>query len=642
MAVGIGGNTKQHILEMLLKVDQYKTELAELAKLTRTKAKEDRDAATVMKELERQTTAVEKKTYSLSTALKDFAASQAIAVTKGMLLGNAISAVTGMIGEAGAATAAYSKASNTFRGDIDKLRAATGGLASDLDLMMAQNKLSVLGVKMSNDEYAELFRNTKALAGAMGRDLSEALGDVATMLARKSVAVADNIGIVMSAEVANDKYAASVGKITSQLTDEEKAIAFRTEAMAQMKAKAQELPPVLSSISDEYAKQKISISNLITETLSIINTQTHLTDTFRIVTGQLDNYGEAIEERMRKQTIAATKDLKSLNKEIDAMGAGLIAFDKHAKALEIVERTVKGGGGGEGTFAAMRTATAEARKQAGYSGGIKPSESRRATGGRKKKGETVLPDLGDIIGAENISIDKQAGPDVSGAGSSLRESQAKFKAWKKEKDILDQRLAYYDRQWDAIVKQDKITKEISATEKAYYEQMSTVGVDSLAGLTQGLVESAAAAIVSGASFGEGMSKVLKSVLSGIATQSLVWMSFEIAQALKDAAMLNFGGAGAHFTSAAKFGATAAIAGIVSAGVGGGSNASSGRMAGGNTAGAVDTARRAESSRDNKKTFSKKVEKEQPLQVNVYLGDPKDPGVALLMTKQISAAIKKAA
>jgi hypothetical protein len=114
-------------------------------------------------------------------------------------------------------------------------RTATKGLISDFDVMQAANKGILLGLPITAKEMGTLGTSAIALGKAMGVGPTQALSDLITGLGRGSAAILDNLGITLKAEEAYERYAVSVGKKASALTDGEKKLAIykaATEAAA--------------------------------------------------------------------------------------------------------------------------------------------------------------------------------------------------------------------------------------------------------------------------------------------------------------------------------------------------------------------------------------------------------------------------
>jgi hypothetical protein len=84
--------------------------------------------------------------------------------------------------------------------------------------------LELLGVGMENT--ARLTEIARAAGVALGKDVAFMLESIATGTARQSRLWLDNLGIIISVEEANRKYAQTLGKVASELTDTERRAGF--------------------------------------------------------------------------------------------------------------------------------------------------------------------------------------------------------------------------------------------------------------------------------------------------------------------------------------------------------------------------------------------------------------------------------
>jgi len=114
---------------------------------------------------------------------------------------------------------------------LQKLRAASRGTISDLDLMTGANMALSLGAAKSADEVANLVRQSRALGRALKIDAATAFEKYTVALSRQSKLRLDDLGIIIDVEAVNKRYAATLGTVADNLNDAQKAEAFRTEAM---------------------------------------------------------------------------------------------------------------------------------------------------------------------------------------------------------------------------------------------------------------------------------------------------------------------------------------------------------------------------------------------------------------------------
>ena len=121
------------------------------------------------------------------------------------------------------------------RTQMGKLRDAVNGTMNDMELMTLANQSMALGVAQSTEEMSDLFDIAQRLGRALGVDTKSSVESLVTGMGRQSIQMLDNLGIIVKQEEAQERYALSIGKVSSKLTEQEKKLAFNAEAMRQAK-----------------------------------------------------------------------------------------------------------------------------------------------------------------------------------------------------------------------------------------------------------------------------------------------------------------------------------------------------------------------------------------------------------------------
>ena len=145
---------------------------------------------------------------------------------------------------------------NTF----SKLDKALDGTVDKLTLMEQANNAMLLGIADSDDQMAQLFDMAQRLAEAVGQDATFGINSLVTGLGRQSKLMLDNLGIMVDVEGANKSYAETLGKTTTQLTDQERKQAFINETIKQ----GRELVGGLGEESDTAARKMQRFSTSVT------------------------------------------------------------------------------------------------------------------------------------------------------------------------------------------------------------------------------------------------------------------------------------------------------------------------------------------------------------------------------------------
>lgn len=160
-----------------------------------------------------------------------FASSKLMGVLGPAALGGTLISLAGWLGEAAEKTLQYETAIANLPFSIDGARAATKGLVSDQMLVASAASASSLKVTKTAKDFEILASASVKLAAKLGQPADQLLNNLVTALGRGSTELLDNAGVVLKTAEAQERYAKSIGVSVSALTDEQKANAFRVEAM---------------------------------------------------------------------------------------------------------------------------------------------------------------------------------------------------------------------------------------------------------------------------------------------------------------------------------------------------------------------------------------------------------------------------
>jgi DNA-binding phage protein len=121
-------------------------------------------------------------------------------------------------------------AGNSSKAMLSSLRSSSRGLVAESDLMAASGKALLMNIPA--DKISELMKIAAATSRMTGQTITEAFNDITLGVARQSRMILDNLGIIVDVDAANEKYASSIGKTASALTDAEKKQAFMNATLA--------------------------------------------------------------------------------------------------------------------------------------------------------------------------------------------------------------------------------------------------------------------------------------------------------------------------------------------------------------------------------------------------------------------------
>ena len=137
---------------------------------------------------------------------------------------------------------------------LDSLNRAVNGTVKQVDLMRTANQAMTLGVVDSEEGFADLFDTAQRLGKSLGVDTLSAIDSLVTGMGRQSIMMLDNLGIIVDTQKAYDDYAKSIGKASSELTDQEKKIAFNAAALESAQEKVKVLGDENLTAADSFAR----------------------------------------------------------------------------------------------------------------------------------------------------------------------------------------------------------------------------------------------------------------------------------------------------------------------------------------------------------------------------------------------------
>lgn len=174
---------------------------------------------------------------------------------------------------------------------LQALNIATQNTIPNLELMRATNNALQLGVFQSVEQFSDLAEAAVILGTAVGRDASDSLNDLTTGLGRQSIQILDNLGITLRASEAYNEFAERVGKATSELTDQEKRLAFVTIGSERAVSSARQLAEgqstlgrAVQQVRKAFADFRDIVGEVLAQDPGIQSTLTGITDRLGAIT----------------------------------------------------------------------------------------------------------------------------------------------------------------------------------------------------------------------------------------------------------------------------------------------------------------------------------------------------------------------
>ena len=145
---------------------------------------------------------------------------------------------------------------------FSKFKSATDSTIDSLTLMKQANNAMLLGITDSEDQMAQMFDVAQRLGQSLGIDTVQSIESLVTGLGRQSKLMLDNLGIMVDTNGAYEDYASSIGKTTSQLTDQERKTAFVNAAMAEANSLVKQLGEEQLTTKDALAQVATAAGDL--------------------------------------------------------------------------------------------------------------------------------------------------------------------------------------------------------------------------------------------------------------------------------------------------------------------------------------------------------------------------------------------
>ena len=154
------------------------------------------------------------------------------------------------------------KSSGFSTSAFNKFKSATDGTVSSLELMKQANNAMLLGITDSEEQMASMFDVAQRLGQSLGLDTVQAVESLVTGLGRQSKLMLDNLGIMVDTNKAYEDYADSIGKTTSELTDQERKTAFVNAAMKEANTLVSSLGEEQLTTADKISQMQTALGDL--------------------------------------------------------------------------------------------------------------------------------------------------------------------------------------------------------------------------------------------------------------------------------------------------------------------------------------------------------------------------------------------
>ena len=164
-----------------------------------------------------------------------------------------------------------------------KIVQAGGEVIERHELIAAATKAALAGIPV--DQFDKLVTGARALAAVTGRDASEAVDRLTEAIAKQERRLLDELGIVIRAEDAYDRYARKHNIAASALTEHQKVAAFFEHTMSRVNEKVNILGGTIDESQQPFLRLRAATRDLKLEVGEYIRQSPAFNDALKVATG---------------------------------------------------------------------------------------------------------------------------------------------------------------------------------------------------------------------------------------------------------------------------------------------------------------------------------------------------------------------
>lgn len=180
-----------------------------------------------------------------------------LAVRKGMSMAFDAAQYAGKVNQARMAFDSIAKSAGTTRKEVvTNLKKMSGETISELDLLIAASKASLLGLPA--DKLDELMQIARASATATGESVQKMFSDIVTGIGRTSPMILDNLGLVIKVGEANKEWAKKAGITVEQMTAQQRKMAMLNAVLKSGKTIMEQVGEAGQNLTDVERWQQLT------------------------------------------------------------------------------------------------------------------------------------------------------------------------------------------------------------------------------------------------------------------------------------------------------------------------------------------------------------------------------------------------
>lgn len=194
-----------------------------------------------------------------------------VAGTTAMVLGLTKLAQRG--GEVNDVKASFARLTGDEVAALQRLRQASGGTISDLELMARHNQALAQGAARSTEEFARMVEVSKVLGEAFGIDAAQAMDRLADVMASGSQRAARELGLEIKAGAKRNEILAEAERTARQLAGAESAAADAGDRFATAISNARDRLAAFVATSPLVAGFLDTLANIVTTIVGALERQ---------------------------------------------------------------------------------------------------------------------------------------------------------------------------------------------------------------------------------------------------------------------------------------------------------------------------------------------------------------------------------
>ncbi len=224
---------------------------------------------------------------------------------------------------------------------IEAARRSTRGLVTDFDLARLAADSVSLGVTDSAKTFSELSSSLQRLGARRGIDSLKSIQDGLSGIGRRETELLDNLGIVLKISDAEKEYAASLNKTTKELTDAERAAAFREVATRKVIDAARGVTLDTDNAAAAVRRFNVELQNIEDRALGGSVAGTSLAQALQEISADKTIDVQGLKD-YRVNVAELRDELRDLGVAADDIPSSLQALAKAAKAANTDVRILRG------------------------------------------------------------------------------------------------------------------------------------------------------------------------------------------------------------------------------------------------------------------------------------------------------------